>query len=209
MLITKDPDLYKTMNAVRSPFVRSEWYTALRLHPTRDNITSVVDENIHADIRNRMSPGVKSIQPKHEISTLTLVLQYSGKENLAMEKDIDHRLLELFHLIEYKYISTDTHYRPMDLSRTMSYFTLDVISQVAFGHPFGFIAADDDPYGYIENLQDFLPAIIVFGAYTELQKILRLPFMKLILPKATDKRGLGRVMGYITSYARLLALADV
>lgn len=55
---------------------------------------------------------------------------------------------------------------------------------------------NDDPYGYIANLQEFLPAIIVFGAYTELQKILRLPFMKVIMPKSTDKRGLGRVMGF-------------
>ncbi|KAH0145571.1 hypothetical protein KCU67_g12586, partial [Aureobasidium melanogenum] len=57
MLITTDPELYKRMHAVRSPFVRSEWYTALRLHPTRDNITSVIDEGVHADLRNRMSTG--------------------------------------------------------------------------------------------------------------------------------------------------------
>jgi len=84
----------------------------------------------------------------------------------------------------------------MDLSTTMSYFTLDVISTVAFGQAFGFIANDSDPFGYIANLQEFLPAIIVFGAYTELTKILRLPFMKAVMPKSTDKRGLGRVMGY-------------
>jgi len=58
MLITKDPELMKQMNAVRSPYTRSEWYTALRLHPTRDNITSVTDEAVHADIRTRMAPGV-------------------------------------------------------------------------------------------------------------------------------------------------------
>lgn len=112
-----------------------------------------------------------------------------------MEDDIDDRLLELFGLIEKKYISTDKDFRPMDLSRTMSYFTLDVISSIAFGQAFGFIENDDDPFGYIANLQEFLPAIIVFGAYTELQKILRFPLLKPLLPKSTDKRGLGRVMG--------------
>ncbi|KAK8214786.1 hypothetical protein M8818_002369 [Zalaria obscura] len=178
MLLTKDPDLMRRMNAVRSSFVRSEWYTALRLHPDRDNITSVTDETVHADLRTRMAPG------------------YSGKENLRMEDDIDDRLLELFGLIEKKYISTDKDFRPMDLSRTMSYFTLDVISSIAFGQAFGFIENDDDPFGYIANLQEFLPAIIVFGAYTELQKILRFPLLKPLLPKSTDKRGLGRVMGF-------------
>jgi len=58
MLITKDAELLKRMNAVRSPFTRAEWYTALRLHPTRDNITSITDEALHKDIRSRMAPGV-------------------------------------------------------------------------------------------------------------------------------------------------------
>ncbi|CAD0109288.1 unnamed protein product, partial [Aureobasidium uvarum] len=178
MLITTDPELYKRMHAVRSPFVRSEWYTALRLHPTRDNITSVIDEGVHADLRNRMSTG------------------YSGKENLHMENDVDYRLLQLFDLIDSKYVSSEKEYRPVDISRLYSYFTLDVISSIAFGQEFGFLKHDDDPFGYIDNLQEFLPAIIVFGAYPELQKILRLPLLKHVMPKSTDKRGLGRVMGF-------------
>lgn len=177
-LITTDSDLYKKMSAVRGSFIRSEWYTALRLHPTRDNITSITDETLHADIRGRMAPG------------------YSGKENSHIEKDVDDRLLNLIDLVKRSYISTYDNFRPLDISRIITYFTLDVISQVAFGHEFGFINADNDPFGYIANLKEFLPAILVFGAYTELQKILQLPFMKAMLPKATDKRGLGKVMGF-------------
>ena len=60
MLITQNPDLMKRMNAVSSTFVRSQWYTALRLHPERDNITSVTDEKVHTDLRNKMSPGVRA-----------------------------------------------------------------------------------------------------------------------------------------------------
>lgn len=58
MLITKDPELVKRMNAVRSTFVRSIWYSGLRLHPTRDNITSIINEAEHSEIRNKMTPGV-------------------------------------------------------------------------------------------------------------------------------------------------------
>jgi cytochrome P450 len=121
---------------------------------------------------------------------------YSGKENLHMEDDVDVRLLQLFDLIDSRYVSTEDEYRPVDISRLYSYFTLDVISSIAFGQEFGFLKHDEDPFGYIENLQEFLPAIIVFGAYPELQKILRLPLVKHVMPKATDKRGLGRVMGF-------------
>lgn len=113
-----------------------------------------------------------------------------------MEQDIDDRLLQLFDLINTKYLSSlGGAYRPMDLSRTLSYFTLDVISQIAFGEAFGFLEKDEDPFGYIANLQEFLPAIMLFGAYTELTSILRFPLLKPFLPKSTDKRGLGRVMG--------------
>ncbi|KAF2224920.1 cytochrome P450 [Elsinoe ampelina] len=178
MLITTDPELYKRMNAVRSTFTRAEWYFALRLHPTRDNITSVIDEDVHSSIRSRMAPG------------------YSGKENTSIESDVDSKVHNLFALIDKSYLSTSTTYRPIDLSRIITFFTLDVISQLAFGHEFGFMAKDSDPFGYLANLKEFLPAILVFGAYTELTKILRLPFMKAVLPKSTDKRGLGKVMGF-------------
>jgi hypothetical protein len=121
--------------------------------------------------------------------------QYSGKENPSMERDIDNRLLQLFILIESNHLSNGDDLRPMDLSRTMSYFTLDVISSIAYGQAFGFLDKDDDPFGYIANLQEFLPAIILFGAYTELTAIMRCPLLKSFLPKSTDRRGLGRVMG--------------
>jgi cytochrome P450 len=168
------------MSAVRSPFTRGPWYAALKLHPERENITSHIDERIHADLRTRMAPG------------------YSGKENLHMENDVDEKLLHMFDLIASKYVAHPEHniFRTMDLSRLTSFFTLDVISKIAFGQTFGFLDNDDDPFGYLKNLEQFLPAIIVFGVYTELTNIMKMPLIKGALPKTTDKRGLGRVMGF-------------
>lgn len=165
------------MNAVRSSFTRGPWYSALRLHPERDNITSHVDEGIHANLRNKMSPG------------------YSGKENSHMEDDVDQNLLRYLELIRGKYVSRVDDLKTVDLSCITSFFTLDVISKIAFGQTFGFLDRDDDPFGYIANLKEYLPAIIVFGVFTELQKILKAPILKSLLPKSTDKRGLGAVMG--------------
>lgn len=168
------------MNAVRSPFTRGPWYKALKLHPERDNITSYVDERKHADIRSRMAPG------------------YSGKENHHMEQDIDDQLLKYLDLIKHTYVAKpeDGIFRTMDISRVTSFFTLDVISKVAFGQTFGFLEQDDDPFGYLANLAQMLPAIIVFGVYTEMTNILKVPVIKAALPKSSDKRGLGRVMGF-------------
>ncbi|KAK5724043.1 hypothetical protein LTR17_013705 [Elasticomyces elasticus] len=180
MLITSDPELFRRMSAVRSPFTRGRWYAALKLHPERDNITSYVDETKHAAIRNRMAPG------------------YAGKENVHLEADVDEQLLKFLDLVGTKYVAKPEQdvFRTVDLSRVTSYFTLDVISKVAFGQTFGFLDNDEDPFGYLANLAQMLPAIIVFGVYTELTNIMKLSFVKAALPKSSDKRGLGRVMGF-------------
>ena len=180
MLITTNSDLIRRMNAVRSPFIRGSWYSSLKLHPERENVVSLVDERKHTELRNRMSPG------------------YSGKENPHLEHDIDEQLLKLFDLINAKYVARPEEglFCTVDLSRVTSFFTLDVISKIAFGQTFGFLDRDEDPFGYLKNLEQFLPAIILFGVYTELTKILKMPLLKAALPKSTDKRGLGRVMGF-------------
>lgn len=180
MLITSDPEVIRRMNAVRSSFTRGRWYSALKLHPERDNITSHVDERVHTDLRARMAPG------------------YSGKENVHMERDVDEQLLRLFDLLEGKYVARPDEgvCRTVDLARVTSYFTLDVISKIAFGQTFGFLDRDEDPYGYLDNLARFLPAVIVFGVYPELTELLKIPLLKAALPKSTDRRGLGRVMGF-------------
>ena len=143
-------------------------------------MVSLTDERKHAELRNRMAPG------------------YSGKENQHLEQDVDEQLLKLFDLINSKYVARPEEgvFRTVDLSRVTSFFTLDVISKIAFGQTFGFLDRDEDPFGYLKNLEQFLPAIIVFGVYTELTKVLKTPLMKAALPKSTDKRGLGRVMGF-------------
>ena len=57
-LVTTDPSLIKRMSAVRSPYRRSEFYTALRFDPTRDNILSTRDEDVHNHLRSKMAAGV-------------------------------------------------------------------------------------------------------------------------------------------------------
>lgn len=180
MLITTDPELIRRMNAVRSPFSRGPWYSCLKLHPERENVVSLVDERKHSELRNRMAPG------------------YSGKENTHLEQDVDEQLLKYLDLVNARYVARPEEglFRTVDLSRVTSFFTLDVISKIAFGQTFGFLDRDEDPFGYLKNLEQFLPAIIVFGVYTELTQILKMPLMKSALPKSTDKRGLGRVMGF-------------
>lgn len=173
-LMTSDPEQIKKMNAVRSSYVRSAQYSAMKLHPTRDNIVNVIDEEKHAKLRYQMGFG------------------YSGKENLHLEADIDNRVLALVESLSKRYVDEK---RPVELGRVITFFTLDVISAVAFGRSFGFIERDDDYYGYVHNIKTMLPAIMFGVAFPEVFYVSRLPFMQRFFPKATDATGLGAVMG--------------
>ena len=120
--------------------------------------------------------------------------QFSGKDNECLEDDIDGQILKFFDYIRARYMSTKDNHRTFDLSR-FGYFTLDVISTVAFGKPFGYIDGDRDPFGYLQQLRTFLSALMFNGVYGEIMNLMRLPLMQRLLPSAADAAGLGKIMG--------------
>jgi len=78
----------------------------------------------------------------------------------------------------------------------VAFLTLDIISQLAFGKPFGFTECDEDRLGYIKQVQNYAPILTLFTCLPELHNFMRLPLMQKFAPKATDAAGLGRAMGY-------------
>ncbi|GME47270.1 Cytochrome P450 [Neofusicoccum parvum] len=177
-LLTKDISVIKRINAVRSEYGRADWYKAIRLHPTEDNITTYMDDNVHTKIRQAMAPG------------------YSGKENQYIEKDIDATLLKMIDLIQTKYLSTPTKYVPLDLARTSTFFTLDTISTVAFGRTFGFLDKDGDPFNYLEQGKTLWPFVMGIATFPELHNIVRIPAVRALWPSASDAQGLGAIMSF-------------
>jgi hypothetical protein len=101
-------------------------------------------------------------------------------------------------LIETKYISSATEFRPMDFARKAQFFTLDVISAIAFGQPFGYLTQDEDLYGYIKTTEESIPIIFVANEIPWLMKLLQSPLMRVFLPTDRDPIGLGRIMGFVT-----------
>lgn len=113
-----------------------------------------------------------------------------------MEGTIDLQIAKLIELIEKKYISTSSDYRPMDFGQKGQYFTLDVISDLAFGHPFGFMDKDGDAYDYIKTTKGFVPFMIVLCHTPWLAKLLHSYLFRGLFPKAGDKIGFGAFIGY-------------
>ena len=103
--------------------------------------------------------------------------------------------MALVKLIEEKYVSTATEFRPMDIGRKASYFTLDVLSSLAFGEPFGDLPTDSDIHSYIATIEEVGPALIIVTILPWIRTLLSLPFLRGLLPSPKDATGLGKVMG--------------
>jgi hypothetical protein len=179
-LLTRDPELIRRMNAVRSPYIKGQWYNKTKFTPDRHHLFSETNESRHAELRTRMAQG------------------YSGKElgNAYLEQCVDDRIQDLHELLRQKYLSTGSDVKPVDLARLLHYFVIDVITDIAFRTPFGFLKADADVHGYISTQEKLIPVFEWLGALPIIPSLVRKPwFAKLVMPKPTDKAGLGYLLG--------------
>lgn len=112
-----------------------------------------------------------------------------------MESTIEAQIASLITLIETKYLSTGGKYRPMDFAQKAQYFTLDVISALAFDEAFGYLEKDDDVYDYIKITGSFIPVMLVLANVPSLARLLQSPMLRGLMPKASDKLGFGAFIG--------------
>ncbi|KAH7213259.1 cytochrome P450 [Fusarium redolens] len=178
-IVTDSLDHALAMSSVRSPYRRSEIYSNVKFDFEMDHVFSERDENRHQSLRRKLSAG------------------YSGKENTHLEAGIDGQIRILVDLIDSKYLSTQSSKRTLEFSRLAQFFTLDVITEVAFGQAFGFLSRDEDINGYCHVAEQALPVFEWLGVFGTLNKMIRLPGIRnLTMPRPTDKTGVGMMMGY-------------
>ncbi|KAI3527021.1 cytochrome P450 [Colletotrichum abscissum] len=176
-VVTSDPDLLRHMLGVRTKYTRSDWYNAMRLDPGNDNVLSTRDDTVHTRLRSQMAGG------------------YSGKEVLDLELKIDESVLRLMSMID-AYASQDKRF---DFGLKAQYFTLDVISDLAFGKPFGDLASDSDVYDYIHSTEQSMPNIVVAAVLPSLLHVLSWPLLRRLLPSEDDATGFGRLIRWVMS----------
>lgn len=100
---------------------------------------------------------------------------------------------------------------PMDLAKKIPYFTLDVISHVGLGEPFGDLKADEDIKDYLKSIEEGLK----IGNTAFAMGVVWLKDMPiigpLISPSEKDTTGLGRMMAEarkIVDARRLRSMKD-
>jgi hypothetical protein len=121
---------------------------------------------------------------------------YAGKENPDLEDRINARIADMINLVERKHIPTSDTLQVMDFCKLASYFTLDVISVIAFGEPFGCLIRDADVYGYMKTFEDSGRVIQGGTIFPELLAALEKDWAKVLpgMPNLKDTVSLGRVV---------------
>lgn len=93
-------------------------------------------------------------------------------------------------------IQTDSRQgKAVDMARIAQYFTLDVLTQIAFEDPFGYLTKNEDVFQYIQKVQEFLHILELASNFPFIHRILSSKVMLALGPKPTDKTGMGAMLG--------------
>jgi hypothetical protein len=109
-----------------------------------------------------------------------------------MEGSIDAILARFIHLIETKYISTPDTFRPIEFGERSAFFTLDVVTELAYGKAFGYLEEDKDLFDYLKILKGAAKFAQIMGEWPILADILHSKFSMYFLSGFNDgKFGFG------------------
>ncbi|KAI2602118.1 cytochrome P450 [Hypoxylon sp. NC1633] len=181
-LMTSDPEIISYMSAAKYKHRKSSWYEALKVDPYVHSVFSETSITKHDQLRVKMQSG------------------YSIKENRDLGVKIDAEIASLVNLIERKYISTDEDIRAIDLAQAAQYWSLDVITSIALGKPFGYLKEDKDMYDFIKIIQGELPLATLCSSTPMLGSLVfGSGLVTLIGPSPKDETGRGKLMGIAKS----------
>ncbi|KAK0710411.1 cytochrome P450 [Apiosordaria backusii] len=168
--------IYRITNA-RSEYKKGEWYILARVMPGADNLLSMRDPKLRAKRLRHVLPA------------------YSGKNQDDFEPALDKTISTLLSLIETKYLSTPSHFAPMNLAQKSHFYTLDSFGEIAYSQSFRSLDTDSDVLGIVKTGDETFPMLSAVHNHHKIFQILqKWPFYYL-LPREGDKVGFGKVFG--------------
>ncbi|KAF2793665.1 cytochrome P450 [Melanomma pulvis-pyrius CBS 109.77] len=180
-IIISDPESIRRVLATGSKYTRGPWFDTLRLHPTRGNVISERDPDKHQQLRHVLGPGL------------------AGKGISEMQTVVDEHIRDWISMIWDKYTANGTGLRNLDLSKSIPYLTVDLISHACLGESFGCTEKQEDRLGFIQAmragmiLQQYTSVLL--EANTCLSLLGRTFFFRpYIYPTHEDTVGVGKTM---------------
>lgn len=184
-VLTSDVDVLRRAGAVRGTFERyHSWYSGVRFAEVENTITL---------------PGREA----HDRRKARIAVSYniSGREVDLLEPSVDAQVLAMMALLRRKYVGGGggggrAAAPLLDFALLSSYLTLDIITRAAFGREFGYLRADADTTGWLEQLRGSFVVVALVNEWPLARRILYSRwFFKLFGQRPTDKKGSGRIWG--------------
>lgn len=173
---TDDPDVVRRIS--RSPYKKSIWYTGFRMDNGRDNIFTLMDQNLHDKIKAKTAYAM------------------AGKDGVDLDSGINVQVGRLLEIIRSKHLATAEQHRVMDLAPLIRFFTSDVFTSLLSGKEFGFMDADD--LWDVGKLNDQVMAFLTLLCDLDwLRAVMQSRFLLFLQPRSTDKVGVGKVQGFV------------
>ncbi|KAK2022788.1 cytochrome P450 [Colletotrichum zoysiae] len=172
-VVTSDPDVWKHVNGARSTYQRDPWWSAGRIDHNRPSLADTLDSASHDKKKAKLASG------------------YSGRD-VDLEKIIDIQIAKFADVIRRKHVTREkTDFA--DLSR---FFTLDVITRLAYGKEFGWVEASEDLYGYSADIGKAAALVATISDVTWLHPFARWNLINSkFKPSPEAKDGVGKVVG--------------
>ncbi|XDG03945.1 hypothetical protein ABKA04_003560 [Annulohypoxylon sp. FPYF3050] len=171
-IVTNDPSILRKIAAARTKYTKHEWFAAATFAPWHRTMVTILDNFNHDKLKAKTAQG------------------YNGRENLDLEVAVDSIVTHFIKVIRAKHLTAKDQIRTVDFAMMSRYFTLDVITRLAYGKAFGFLDSDEDLFGYTtqadklikaQNLSQEIPLFryIVFSRL----------FFGMFGPKPSDAKG--------------------
>lgn len=117
-----------------------------------------------------------------------------------MESLIDERILDWLHRVDSTWTSEPGKLKSFDIGKRIQFLNVDIISQFCLGTVLGCVATDSDRYDFLATVRRGNAVCQNFSVPLEMNSLMyhltRIPFLgPLIVPKSTDRAGVGRIMG--------------
>ena len=176
-VVTDDPEVLRRLSGVRNGYTRHESYRGARTHPSQDSMLTILDDKAHDIIKAKTAAG------------------YNGRENPDFVTAVDSQLVRLIELIKRKYLTSGEVTNVVDFAPLSRFFTLDTITRLAYGDAFGHLDEGTDKYGYVGDVDKALKAVAIIRSMPLIRALFfSPPMLKMLAPKATDPKGLGKMM---------------
>ncbi|KAI1112312.1 cytochrome P450 [Nemania sp. NC0429] len=176
VMVSDAESIYRIQSA-RSPYTRGGWYSGSRLDYRGDSVFTELDDTRHSKRKAILSTA------------------FSGNNVKLVEAKVDKWIAALVASIRAKVSKGDT---TMEIGRLISYFQIDLITDLQIGKEWGDLAAETDKFGFVRVGEILVPAITAFSFIPAARALYTSTwFMKFLGPKPTDTHGVGAFLGII------------